>query len=177
MDATGWELAPEDLDDLPRGTHLGEIALADAPQGVRNVANKIDANWVWRIVSGEGLAIRQAYGTPRGDGTRPQLRVLEPCDTISIRARADDPVFPCNTLHVVIVWTRLERTNKRAPDGAWAWSCEPHPQGDERRAWSRPPRRVGVTAAGALLASPPDELELAAVYLAAGPPVDEPVST
>jgi hypothetical protein len=168
-----WELAPDNLDDLVPGVDLGEIALADAPLGVRNAATKIADNWVWRVVSGEGRAIRQAYGDPRGDGTRPQLRVLEPCDTVSIRAQADDPAFPANRLHVAIVWTRIERTAKRAPEGAWVWTCEPHPDGDGRRAWSRAPRRVSVTAARDLLAGPPDDQQLEIVYVAAGPPTDD----
>jgi len=173
VSAPGWELAPDDLDDLVPGVDLGPIDLADAPQGVRNAANKIHANWVWELRTGEGRAIRQAYGEPRGDGTRPQLRVLEPCDTISVRAEAADPAFPVNRLHVVIVWTRIERTGKRAPDGAWAWSCEPHPDGAGRRAWSRAPRRVGVTMARDLLAAPPDDEALGAAYDAAGPPSDD----
>jgi len=174
---TGYVLAPENLDHLPRGYDLGEIPLADAPQGVRNAATKIDSNWVWRVCTGEGWAVRQAYGPPRGDGTRPQLRVLERCDTVSIRAEADDPAFPCNRLHVAIVWARIHRTGKRAPEGAWVWSCEPHPEGPWRRAWSRPPRRVAVTVAGALLAYAPDDEALGTVYDAAGPPVDGEVST
>lgn len=175
--ATGHVLAPDDLDDLPSGARLDEIPLTDAPQGVRNVATKIHENWVWRLVSGEGWAIRQAYGPPRSDGTRPQLKILDPSQTISIRAVADDPAFPCNRHHVVIVWTWLARTGKRAPDGAWAWTCEPHPEGADRRAWQRPPRRVGVARCAALLAGPPDDTELGLAYDAAGAPVDGEVST
>jgi hypothetical protein len=177
MDATGWELAPDNLDDLPRGAMTGEIRPADAPLGVRNVATKIHENWVWHVLTGEGWAIRQAYGQPRGDGTRPQLRVLQPCDTVSIRAQAPDPAFPANLLHVAIVWARIEHTGKRAPEGAWIWSCEPHPEGYGRRAWSRPPRRVPVTVAGALLADVPDDDALGWVYDEAEPPVDSDVST
>jgi hypothetical protein len=176
MDATGWELAPDNLTDLPRGVMTGEIRPADAPLGVRKVATKIHDNWVWHVFTGEGRAIRQAYGEPRGDGTRPQLRVLEPCDTVSIRAEAADPVFPANRLHVAIVWARIERTGKRAPEGAWVWTCEPHPEAgwsDPRRAWSRAPRRVSVSAAAALLAGPPDDQQLEIVYVAAGPPKDD----
>lgn len=175
--AHGYLLTPDDLDDLPLGRPLGEIPVADAPLGVRNVATKIHENWVWRVCSGEGLAIRQAFGPERGDGTRPKLSVLEPCDTISIRARADDPVFPCNSHHVVIVWTRVHRTGKRSPEGAWAWTCEPHPEGAGRRAWQRAPRQVGVTSAAALLAGPPDDGELGLAYAAAGAPVDGPADT
>ncbi|HEY5880091.1 MAG TPA: hypothetical protein VIU11_14370 [Nakamurella sp.] len=176
---TAWELAPDDLDDLPRGTELPSIPIEDAPQGVRNVAKRIDPGWTWRLQPGEGWAIRQAYGPPRGDGTRPQLRTLQACDTISIRAEAEDPAFPAIRHHVAIVWCRIEHTGKRGPDGAWAWQCEPHPQGGvvdgvARRAWSLPPRRLGLAVCSELLAVPPDGVALQDAYVAAGPPVDGP---
>ena len=65
----GCVLAPEDEGDLPERDALREVELDAAPQGCRSIVAKIDANWIWRITDGEGVALRQGKGAPRGSGT------------------------------------------------------------------------------------------------------------
>jgi hypothetical protein len=139
-DPPGAVLAPDRDDELPDGVALGEITLAEAPQGVRTVASKIHGNWVWRLTDGEGVTVRQGKGAPRGSGTRPKLRIMEPCRSVALRAAGPDAGFPDVTHHVIIVWVQLARTGQWKADSAWAWTTEPAPAGDGR-AWARPPRR------------------------------------
>ena len=145
-DPPGCVLAPDREDDLPPGAAFGEIALDAAPQGCRTVVAQIADGWEWRLTDGEGVAQRQGKGPARGNGTRPKLAIMEPCRSVALRAAGVDAAFPDVLVHVVIVWARIERTGKWAPDGAWAWSSEPAP-GGVGRAWARPPRRfdtIGV---------------------------------
>jgi hypothetical protein len=160
----GCVLAPDDLDDLPAGVALGEIAITDAPQGCRSVAAKIDRNWVWRLTDGEGVALRQGKGAPRGSGTRPKLAILDPCRSVALRAAGVDEGFPDATHHVIIVWVQILRTGKWAADGAWAWSTAPAPSGPGR-AWQRPPRRwKAITEVAGLLYGPPSAERVAALF-------------
>ena len=165
----GCVLAPEDEGDLPQGVALGGVELDLAPQGCRSIAAKIDANWIWRITDGEGVALRQGKGAPRGSGTRPKLAILEPCRSVALRAAGVDEEFGDVTHHVVIVWVQLARTLKWAGDGAWAWTTEPvvgvgsgRPFG---RAWALPPRRWRtITDVAAVLAVPPCAQVMAALH-------------
>jgi hypothetical protein len=160
----GCVLAPDNDDDLPRGIAFGEIDPADAPKGCRDVAARIDGNWIWRLTDGEGVAVRQGKGAPRGSGTRPKLKILDPCRSVCLRASGQDEGFPDVWHHVVISWVQIERTGKWSADAAWAWSTEPSPDG-EGRAWARPPRQWStVGAVAALLYGPPSAETMAALH-------------
>lgn len=148
--------APDRLDDLPRGTDLGEIDLADAPRGVRTLAAKIDANWVWRIVLGEGWAVRQGYGPPRDSGTRPKVSTLVPCASVSLRAVGVDQAFPAVSHHVVACWVRPAEIEKWKAEEGWYWSTEPRADDGRRRWIHRLVTSLGVARCGAILAGPPD---------------------
>lgn len=163
-DPAGCVLAPDTEDDLPSGESLGEIETAEAPQGCRSVAGRIHGAWDWRITSGEGVTVRQGKGPARGSGTRPKLRILEPCRSVALRADGTDEAFPFVRHHVVIVWVQPARTGRWGAEGAWAWSCEPAPAGDGR-AWARPPRKwktIGEVAA--LLYVAPSAQAMAALH-------------
>lgn len=151
-----------DLDALPRGTTHGVLDVADAPQGARTVANKIADGWTWRLLDGEGWAVRQGKGPPRGSGTRPKLVILEPCQSVTLRAVAVDEWFPDVTHHVVLGWVFVERTGKWKADLACVWTTEPVPGASGRRWWAIPPTPVGVTVAKRLLSGPPDAAEVLA---------------
>jgi len=159
------------LDDLPAGYSCGQIDVADAPQGARTVAGKVDDGWSWRLLDGEGWTVRQGKGPARDSGTRPKIAILEECRSVSLRAVAIDPAFPDVSHHVVLVWVQVRRTGKWSPDIAAVWTSEPvigvgsgRPFG---RCWAVPPTEVGVTAAKALLSAPPDGKALAGVVAAA----------
>lgn len=186
-DPAGALLAPTtadgglDLAALPHGTGLGECDLASTPQGTRNAVNKIDGSWVWRLLSGEGWAVRQGKGPERPNGTRPKLAILEPCTSIALRAVGLDLEFGRLSHHAVIVWVRLTRTGATAPDGAWMWTSEPGPTGSAGaggRVWTSPPRRIGVQACRQVLAQPPDARVVdAALAAARAADPDQDVST
>lgn len=161
-------LAPERDDELPEGVSFGELALADAPQGCRTVVGGIDGNWVWRLTDGEGVAVRQGKGAPRGSGVRPKLRILEPCRSVALRCVGVDQAFPDVSHHMVAVWVHIERTGKWKIDRAWLWStearygmCSGAPRG---RAWVHPPAEVGLAACRAVLHGLPDAAVVDAVY-------------
>lgn len=146
------------LDGLPDGHDLGELAVADAPQGCRNVAAHIADGWSWRLRDGEGWVCREGKGPVRSNGTRPKLRILEPCRSVSLRACAVDPEFEVVTHYVVIVWVQLTRTKRWTCEYAHAWSTEPAPTGGR---WAS---RLGITLGrdpcGALLAEAPSAYAL-----------------
>lgn len=199
---TGYILAPLvtgadgkvslNLDALSRGIVRGVLDVADAPQGARNAAAKIDGKWVWRLVRGEGWAVREGKGPERSNGTRPRLTILEPCASVTLRAVGIDVAFPDTTHHVVLAWVRLTRGNAWKAEAGWAGSTEPSaglpiPGGRIaiRRGWTAGPRRIGVTACRGVLAVPPDarviETALAAAEAATAGPAgfhgDQDVST
>jgi hypothetical protein len=177
------------LDALPRGTRHGEIPISHAPQGARNVAARVSAEWCWRLVDGEGWALRQGSGPSRGNGTRPKLAILDPCRTVTLRAVCPDAAFPDVTHHVVLGWVLTYRSGKWKAETAVAWSTEPRPGGG--RWWSIAPTDIGVTRAKELLSDAPDtaavltarDLARAAREAAAGTgkinelEIDGPVST
>ena len=150
-----------DLDALPRGTTHGVIEVADAPQGARTVADRIAPGWHWRLLDGEGWAVRQGSGPPRGNGTRPKLWILEPSRSVTLRAVAVDEGFPATSHHAVLGWVFIERTGKWKADLACVWTTEPGPGVGGRRWWAIPPTEIGVTAVKALLSRAPDGPELA----------------
>lgn len=159
------------LDSLPPGVALGVLDPRDAPQGVRNACARIGPFWQWRLLHGEGWAVRQGKGPPRGDGTRPRLAILDPCRSITLRAAAVDSEFDALTHHVVIAWVLILRTGAWKAEAGWAWLTEPAPEGPggagRGRAWARAPRDVGVTRCGTLLAGVPDVTALDSVRAAA----------
>lgn len=161
-------LAPDRDDELPDGVSFGELALADAPQGCRTVVGGIEANWVWRLTDGEGVAVRQGKGAPRGSGVRPKLRILEPCRSVALRCVGVDQGFPDVSHHVVAVWVFIERTGKWKIDRGWLASSEPSAcqteGGPTGRGWAHPPAEVGLAACRAVLAGPPDAAVVDAVY-------------
>ena len=174
----GWEVdpvcgfvhAPEDLDALPPGTCHGELAISDAPQGAREAASKIDDNWTWRLIDGEGWATREGKGPVRDNGTRPKIRILLPCRSVTLRAVGVDQAFPDTTHHVVLAWVYVYERPKWAAEGGWAGTTEPFlgqplPGGrvSIRRGWTAGPRALGVTRCRALLAGPPDVRRLEAL--------------
>jgi hypothetical protein len=148
-----------DLDALPHGTVVED---AELPRGAALVANKIAPGWQWRACHGEGWRLGQGYGPPRGDGSRPQLAILDPCRSVTLRAVAIDPAFDMITHHVLIGWVCTERGGKWKPDLAAAWSVEPRPDGRGRGRWTtRLSLSLGLSACSALLAAPPDVAVLA----------------
>ena len=120
--------------------------------------------WVWCLLDGEGWAVRQGKGPPRGNGSRPQLAILDECRSVTLRAVAVDEGFPDVNHHALLGWVRIERTGKWKADLAWVWSTEPSPT-PGRRWWMG--TEVGVTAAKALLSRPPDGAALRAAVEAA----------
>lgn len=165
-DPPGALLAPRrpdgsvSLDDLPAGGDVAVLApgtpeWTQAPRGARTVARHVDGDWVWRLLYGQGWALRQGKGPPRDSGIRPKLAILEPCTSVSLRATAMDGAFPVVGLHVAIIWVRLDRTGAWKVDSAHAWASEPAPDGTGR-AWCRPPRELGLTACRALLSGAPE---------------------
>ena len=165
----GAVLAPDSDDELPAGTALGTLALAQAPQGARTVANKIAPGWEWRLTDGEGVTVRQGKGAPRDSGTRPNLRILEPCRSVALRATGTDEGFPDVQHHVIIVWVQLARTLRWSADEAWAWSteqaygmCSGRPFG---RVAQRAPRRwKAISGVAGLLYRPPSADTMAALH-------------
>lgn len=165
-DPPGAVLAPEQDDELPDGVDLGEIEIDQAPRGARTVAVKIERNWVWRLTLGEGVSVRHGKGPARGDGSRPQVRILDPCRSVALRVAGVDEGFPDVSHHGVIVWVQLVRTGRWSADSAWAWSTEPAPAGDGR-SWARPPRRwATVGQVAALLYGPPSADRMAELFAA-----------
>ena len=165
-----------DLDHLPLGRLGGDLPVVDAPQGARNAAARIDGNWIWRLVSGEGWVIREGKGAERSDGTRPKIKILEPCRSVTLRAIGCDEAFPYVTHHVVLAWVAIERTGAWSPEGAWAGSTEPSVA--HRRCWIAGPRRIGVTACKGVLGLPPDARGIdAALAAARAADSDQDVST
>ena len=170
----GAVLAPDSDDELPEGVALGTLRLAEAPQGARTVASKIHRNWVWRLTDGEGVAVRQGKGAPRDSGTRPNLRILEPCRSVALRATGVDEGFPDVQHHVIIVWVQLARTLRWSADEAWAWStesvCGVGPRGSDGvrpfgRAAQRAPRRwKAISGVAGLLYVPPSAVTMAALH-------------
>lgn len=159
----GFVHAPEDLDALPPGTCLGELAVTDAPQGARDAASKIDDNWVWRLIDGEGWATREGKGPVRDNGTRPKIRILLPCRSVSLRAVGVDAAFPLIIHHVVLTWSYLYDRPKWSAEGGWAGMTEPRAGSGPARWWTVGPRALGVTACRELLAGPPDAARLDAL--------------
>lgn len=160
----GAVLAPDSDDELPAGVALGEIEISAAPQGARTVLNRIAPGWQWRLTDGEGVAVRQGKGAPRDSGTRPNLRILDPCRSVALRATGTDEGFPDVQHHVIIFWVQLARTLRWATDGAWAWSSEPAPAG-AGRSWARAPRRWKATSGVAgLLYVPPSAVTMAELH-------------
>ena len=165
-DPPGAVLAPAQDDELPDGVDLGEIELASAPGGARTVAGKIHGAWLWRLTLGEGVSVRQGKGPARGNGTRPNVPILDPCRSVALRAIGTDEGFPCVLHRAVIVWVQRVRTGKWSADSAWAWSTEPAPAGDGR-SWARPPRRwATVGQVAALLYGPPSADRMAELFAA-----------
>lgn len=57
------------------------------PVGVSSLTNAMDAcGWTHTVTHGSGHMDVQAFGAPRGDGTRPKLTVAAPCRSIAVRA-------------------------------------------------------------------------------------------
>jgi hypothetical protein len=151
-------LAPEQLDDLPRGTFHGEMRLDELPAGPGSAAADAGGGWTVRVVGGAGWAVREGKGPPRDNGTRPKLKILEPCTTVTLRAVGIDPEWDDVTHHVLIGWCRIARTGKSASHLAFVWSTEPtfgmtsgRPFG---RTYRRNPRAVPLALACEILAGP-----------------------
>ena len=151
---TGYVHAPERLDDLPAGTSLGELDVTDAPRGTQTLARRIGEGWRWRIVAGEGWAVRHAYGPPRDSGVRPRLAILVPCRSVTLRAVGVDVAFPAVMHHVMVCWVRPVEVGRWTAEEAWYWSSEPAPDGDARCVATLRP--LGVARCGQVLAGPPD---------------------
>jgi hypothetical protein len=149
-------LAPEQLDDLPAGVMHGEMTPEDLPTGPGTALAHTAGGWSVRMLGGVGWALREGKGPPRDNGTRPKLKILEPCTTVTLRAVAIDPEWDDVTHHVVIAWCRIARTGKSGPDVAFVWSTEPtfgmcsgRPFG---RTMRRNPRPISLALAGEILA-------------------------
>jgi hypothetical protein len=142
------------LDDLPRGVWHGRMAPDELPTGPGTALAHAAGGWTVRMISGIGWALREGKGPPRDNGTRPKLRILEPCTTITLRAVGFDDEWDDVTHHVVISWCRIARTGKSGPDVAFAWSSEPNLNAGAPRVFRRNPRPVSLSLAGQLLAGP-----------------------
>jgi hypothetical protein len=164
-------LAPESLDDLPRGVFHGEMPPDELPAGPGSALAQAGGGWSVRMLGGVGWALREGKGPPRADGTRPKLRILEPCTTVTLRAVGIDPEWDDVTHHVVIGWARVARTGKSGPYVSYVWSTEPalgvesgRPFG---RVMRRNPRALSLALAGEILAGPCSDTALS-THLAEG---------
>jgi len=142
------------LDDLPRGVWHGEMALDELPAGPGSAASDAGGGWTVRVIGGAGWALREGKGPPRGDGTRPKLKILEPCTTITLRAVGFDPEWDDVTHHLVIGWCRIARTGKSGPFVAFVWSSEPNLDAGAPRVFRRNARAVSLAVACEILAGP-----------------------
>jgi hypothetical protein len=153
-------LAPEQLDDLPAGVWHGEMALDELPAGPGSAATDAGGGWAVRVIGGAGWALREGKGPPRDNGTRPKLKILEPCTTITLRAVGIDPEWDDVTHHVLIAWCRVARTGKSGPSLCFVWSTEPSMHSATRttscvgRVMRRNPRSVSLALACETLAGP-----------------------
>lgn len=152
-------LAPEQLDELPRGVFHGEMAPDELPAGPGTALAHAAGGWTVHMISGAGWALREGKGPPRDSGTRPKLKILEPCTTITLRAVGFDDEWDDVTHHVLIGWCRVARTGKSGPDIAFVWSTEPtfgmcSGRRNGGRVMRRNPRAVSLRLAGQILAGP-----------------------
>lgn len=115
------------------------------PIGVSGLIKILDAHgWAHQVTHGTGTVEAQILGDPRGDGTRPKVKIDAPCESIAIRAahaatgRAVRALFVC-------------RTNK--PKRAWTMSTAWRGRHDDEHA----PRQLTTTELRAYLAEEPDE--------------------
>jgi len=152
-------LAPELLDELPAGVFHGEMSPDDLPKGPGTAVAHAADGWEVRMIGGAGWALREGKGPPRDSGTRPKLKILEPCTTITLRAVGIDPEWDDVTHHVLIAWCRIARTGKSGPDVAFVWSTEPTFGATSLgsgfgRVMRRNPRAVSLGLAAQILAGP-----------------------
>jgi len=72
--------------------------------------------WTYEVVPGAGTVDAQAFGDPRGDGTRPKLTVAAPCESVGLRA-----VHPATRRQVRAVWVCRTDKAKRSWTMTIAW--------------------------------------------------------
>ena len=82
------------------------------PIGVSGIVKACEATgWIYTVTHGTGTVDAQAFGDPRGDGTRPKLTVAAPCESIALRARNEElrrairAVWVCRTDKPKRAWT------------------------------------------------------------------------
>lgn len=81
------------------------------PVGVSGLIGVLQAHgWVYEVTHGSGTVEAQAFGPPRGDGTRPKITIDAPCESIAVRARHERTGRQIRALYVC-------RTDK--PKRAW----------------------------------------------------------
>lgn len=87
------------------------------PSGVSGLTNAMDTcGWTYAVTPGIGQMDVQAFGPPRGDGTRPKLTVAAPVESIAVRA-----VHPATGRQVRALFVcRLDKA-KRAWTMTTAW--------------------------------------------------------
>lgn len=167
-DPPGAYLAPERDEELPAGLDRGEMDVAELPRGPAAVVAGAAPEWAVRALRGAGWVHRNGKGATRGDASRPVLKILEPCSSVTLRAVGIDPEWLDVLHHVVIGWVYVVRTGKSSPEHAWLWSSEPAPTASAgapdrqpvRRIYRRNPRRVSLAEATAVLARAPSDASM-----------------
>lgn len=87
------------------------------PVGVSGLTKAMDAcEWTYAITHGVGTVDVQAFGPPRGDGTRPKLTVAAPCESIAVRA-----VHPASGRQVRALFVSRTDKAKRTWTMTTAW--------------------------------------------------------
>jgi hypothetical protein len=115
------------------------------PVGVSGVVNAMEqAGWIYTITHGTGTVDAQAFGPPRGDGTRPKLAVHAPCESIAVRAR-----HPGTGRQLRALWVCRTDKTKRAWTMSTAWRG--------RHDGEHTPRELSATAVKAYVLDRGDE--------------------
>lgn len=145
------------------------------PVGVSGLLKILDAHgWAHQVTHGTGTVEAQILGDPRGDGTRPKVKIDAPCESIAIRAahvatgRAVRALFVCRTDKPKRAWTMSTAWRGAHPDrtctGCATGGCG---NGDTNPCTScleggcgqreHAPRQLTTTELRAYLAEEPDE--------------------
>lgn len=87
------------------------------PVGVSGAVKALEAcGWIYTITHGTGTVDATEFGPARGDGTRPRIAVLAPCESIAVRAR-----HPGTGRQLRALWVCRTDKAKRAWTMSTAW--------------------------------------------------------
>lgn len=130
------------------------------PRGVTTARKRFGPDWTVHITHGTGTTQITTRGEPRADGTRPNVSVDVPCQSIGLRARHPD------RRAAVAVWVhRLDPdpTGKPRPwsfSSAWRWLVGDH---GHPVTW---PVQLNAAELGAYVAEPVVEAEVLDLFTA-----------